>query len=332
MDYSLGIVGAIGHPGLVLGNLHQYPQVQLVGIAPSFEGEDMSRLGSPGTTVYRSWTDLLDANTPDILVVCARHDLTASIAIAGARAGCHLISEKPAAQSLDELATLSAVVAEKGLLYASMLPTRYHPAFYTAHQLVKDGLIGEARIITAQKSYRWGQRPDWYARRECYGSTINWVGIHAFDYARWVSGRDYVTVQARHANSCHPERIGCQDIATIQAELDNGGLASFTLDYLRPDAALSHGDDRLRIAGEQGIIEIVDRGTRLHVIDSDGDVPDWPLVHPERALFSDVILALEGQGPLLAPAEEVFAVTRFALLATQSADRGRPYELSSLRE
>ena len=329
MGFSLGIVGAIGHPGLVLGELHQYRHVRLAGVAPSYEGEDVTSLESLGSTVYPSWKTLLVTDPPDILVICARHDQTATIAIAGARSGCHLISEKPAAQSLEELATLSSLVTDNNLLYASMLPTRYEPPFFTAHQLVRQGLIGEPHMITAQKSYRWGQRPDWYARREWYGSTINWVGIHAYDYARWVSGRDYVTVQAHHVNCCHPERIGCQDMATVQAGLDNGGLASFALDYLRPDGAASHGDDRLRIAGEQGVIELVDRGTRLHVIDRERDVPDWPLVHPERTLFSDFMGALTGQGELLVPAEDAFAVTRFAVLATQSADTGRQCEIPS---
>ena len=329
MGFSLGMVGAIGHPGLVLGELHQYPQVRLVGVAPSYEGEDVARFESLGATVYPSWGSLLAADAPDILVVCARHDQTATIAIAGAQAGCHLISEKPAAQSLDQLAILSTLVADRNLLYASILPTRYGPAFFTAHQLVRQGLIGEPYLITAQKSYRWGQRPDWYARRAWYGSTINWVGIHAFDYARWVSGRDYVTVEAKHTNCCHSERIGCQDIATVQTGLDNGGLALFSIDYLRPDGATSHGDDRLRIAGQRGVVEVVDRGTRLHVIDRDRDVPDWPLVHPERTLFSDFMAALTGQGELLAPAEDAFAVTRFAILATESADTGRQVKVPS---
>jgi predicted dehydrogenase len=40
-----------------------------------------------------------------------------------------------------------------------MLPLRYEPAFYTAHLLVRRGVIGEPLLISAQKSYRWAPAP-----------------------------------------------------------------------------------------------------------------------------------------------------------------------------
>ncbi len=45
------------------------------------------------------------------------------------------------------------------MVYALMLPLRYEPAFYTAHLLVRRGVIGEPLLISAQKSYRWAPAP-----------------------------------------------------------------------------------------------------------------------------------------------------------------------------
>ncbi len=103
------------------------------------------------------------------------------------------------------------------------------------------------------------------------------VGIHALDYARWAAGVDYVELSAYHANLAHSERPGCQDVAAVLARLANGGAAVFTFDYLRPAAAPTHGDDRLRVAGSRGVLEVCDQGARLSVIAADGDVPAWPL-------------------------------------------------------
>jgi predicted dehydrogenase len=332
MPQKLVFVGATGHTHLVLGELADDARLGLVACAPSYPGEDITRLDVADARgerprVYDDWRRMLDQVNPDIVVACGRHDTNGPVAIEAARRGCHIISEKPAGHTLDEVAELRRLVADGGLVYASMLVMRYEATFYTAHRLVRQGVIGEPYLVTAQKSYRWGTRPDWYGDRAAYGSTMTWVGIHAFDYARWVAGVEYSTVCAQHANLAHPERPGCQDTAAVVAELSNGGSALFNLDYLRPVAASSHGDDRLRVAGSEGVLEVCDAGTRLHVITADEDVPSWPLDAPGRSLLSDFVAAIEGAGSLLVPAEEAFSITEFAISATRAADERRMISL-----
>jgi predicted dehydrogenase len=149
------------------------------------------------------------------------------------------------------------------------------------------------------------------------------VGIHAFDFARWVAGVDYIEVSAYHANLVHKERPGCQDVATVIARLANGGSATFNVDYLRPEAAATHGDDRLRVAGSRGVLEVRDEGRRLHVITAEADEANWPLEEHGRTFFGDFVGALEGTGKLLVGAEESFQITEFALKAAQAADERR---------
>ena len=326
MGYKLVVIGSSGHAGVVLGELLRFPQLQFVATAPSYQGEDVSgHLRAPNPhgapRLYDDWRAMLDAEQPDIVTVCGRYDLNAPLAIEAARRKCHVICDKPAAQTMGDLVELRRVVAEMGVHYAIMLVMRYEPTYFTAQHLVRQGLIGEPYLVSAQKSYRWGaSRPEFYGLREQYGSTMTWVGIHAFDYARWVAGVDYSEVFAYHANRVHTERPGCQDVATVIAGLANGGSAVFNLDYLRPAASPTHGDDRLRIAGSQGVLEVCDEGRRLRVITAERHVEAWPLVDPGRSLVSDLLAALEGQGSLLVPPEEAFRITAFAIRAAEAAD------------
>ena len=159
---------------------------------------------------------MLDAENPDIVVACGRNDRNAVVALDAARRGCHILSEKPAAHSLAELAALRAEVSRRRLTYALMRPLRYSPPFFTAHELVHEGAIGTPYLVSAQKSYRWGtSRPAWYADPGLYGSTMTWVGIHAFDYARWVAGVDYVEMCARQANLVHTGTIKKDDVTVV---------------------------------------------------------------------------------------------------------------------
>jgi len=328
MTLRLVIVGAAGHMNYVLDELGNYPQVSLCAYAPSFPGEDVSCYERQAIVRaplrYGDWRAMLEAERPHIVVAVGRYDTNGPVALEAARRGCHVISEKPAAHTLEEVAALRQIVTDHNVVYASLLNMRYLPALYTAHQLVREGLIGEPYLISGQKSYRWGgKRPEWYADRSAYGSTMTWVGIHCFDYGRWIAGVDYTEVFGYHANLVHKERPGCQDVATVIAKLSNGGSAVYHLDFLRPAAARTHGDEPLRVAGSKGVLEICDQTERLHVITAEQEVPAWPLSKPERSLFGDVIAAIEGRGKLLVPAEEAFSITEFAIKAAQAADTGQ---------
>ena len=329
MSHKLVMVGASGHPHLVLRALPALPQVQFAAYASSYQDEDVSLYGDlenemPAPRGYSDWREMLDRERPDIVVACGRNDLNAVIATEAAGRGCHVYSEKPAAQNLVDLRRLHQTVRDRDVRYGIMLNMRYEPAFYTAHIVVRDGLIGEPYLITGQKSYRWGNsRPEWYADPNKYGTTMTWIGIHAFDLARWVGGVAFIKVSGYHANLVHTDRPACQDVATVIARLENGGSAVFNLDYLRPAAAPTHGDDRLRIAGSKGVLEVRDAGRRLHVITGQEDTPTWPLQQPERGPFADFVAGIEGRGTTLISADEAFEITAFAIQAAAAANDGR---------
>ena len=182
MAYKLVIIGRSGHHPLVTQHLTAYPQVTFAACAPSFKGEPVEAYAAldlpEPPRAYDDWRRMLDAERPQIVVVCGRHDLNGPLAVEAARRGCHIISEKPAAQHLGELETLRDLLQERNLVYASLLNMRYMPTFYTAQRLVQEGAIGTPYLITGQKSYRFGDaRPDWYGD-PAQVPTWNYVAVH----------------------------------------------------------------------------------------------------------------------------------------------------------
>jgi predicted dehydrogenase len=116
-----------------------------------------------------------------------------------------------------------------------------------------------------------------------------------------------------------------EDQAGILFELSNGGTAVLNLDFLRPESAPTHGDDRLRVIGSEGVLEIREGGKRVELINVSG-TRDIPL--PEtRPFFVDFVAELRGEGKHILSPEEPFEMTRVALLARESADRKRVLEL-----
>jgi predicted dehydrogenase len=95
------------------------------------------------------------------------------------------------------------------------------------------------------------------------------------------------------------------------------------MDYLRPPKAPTHGDDRVRVAGSDGVIEA--RGGEVLLIDGQGE-RQLP-AHCDRKVFKDFVEQVEGKGKSLITAEETIELTRVCLLALESADTGRPVNL-----
>lgn len=223
---------------------------------------------------------------------------------------------------------MRAAQEASGRPFGLMLNFRYEPSFYTARRLVRDGAIGEPVLAFGQKTYRFGARPDFYRRRETFGGIIPWVGIHAIDWCRWVSGRRYTAVTASHGNIAAPDYPGLEDHAACLFALDNGGSAAMTFDFLRPAAAPTHGDDRLRLTGTTGYLEIRWPDV-FQVVTASGRLKVKP-ERPPYGPFADFLRSVQDPThQCLVPTEDAFLVTELALLARDAADTGQRLPLEA---
>jgi predicted dehydrogenase len=84
---------------------------------------------------------------------------------------------------------------------------------------------------------------------------VLWIGIHMIDLMRHCSGREMVEVAGYQSHVDFPEIGAMENVTAAVYKLDNGGVATLHMDYLRPSTAPAHGDDRLRLAGTKGIAE-----------------------------------------------------------------------------
>jgi len=345
----IGMIGTTGHTNLVLGFINRVDDAQIVAYA--FEDGDWSynedgsrRDESPydldtkrrwvsarswsnnDTGVYETYQEMLDREQLDLVVVCLPYARNAYAATAAAQRGLHVLCEKPVAVNEADLVMVERAVKENDVRLSAMFNMRYDPHFFTIKQAVIDGRIGIPCLGRAQKSYKWGAgRPWFYKYPDIYGSSILWVGIHAVDYIRWTMGLEVSQVSAIHGNIAHPDYPGAQDHGVINMRMENGATAAVTIDYLRPAKARTHGDDRLRIAGTEGIIE-KNAGESVELVRNDSAPTDLALLEPST-LFEDFIGELRGHGRHLIGPEEAIRVTRICIAATRAAEEGRVLDL-----
>lgn len=321
---KLCMIGCRGHYGIVLDDLPALPEIEVAGIssgcgdAVSPLKEACAKLGrSPAE--YGDWRRMLDELRPDIVCIDGPFELHAEMCEEALKKGIHVVCEKPIALEIAGLRRIERAFTEAGGVHlTAMMNLRYNPAFLSAWKAVKGGAVGKLKSIYTRKSYKLGKRSDFFKSRPSYGGTIPWVGAHSIDWTCWFSGSKFKTVRAIHTCEDNSGNGALEVAAQCQFTMENGVMALADIDYLRPAGASTHGDDRIRVAGTKGVVEVA--GGRALIIDAAGERELEPV--QGGSVFVDFVRQIQGRSASLIGAGDVFAVTEACLLARESADNG----------
>ena len=317
----LGLIGLEGHPTEVLGPLPNLPDVELVALAHPDERAARRSLRNPrfaSAHYYSGYRQMLDREKLEVVGVCNSDGERARAVFDCLARKLHVIAEKPLACEMSGLVAIKKSVAEQGVHLSMLLPMRLLPEYLALKQIVDSGEIGEVAQMAAQKSYKYNPWPEWKAKRFTYGSTMIWIGPHMVDLMRFTSGRDIRQVASVETRIGHPEIGDAENSTGTLFTLDNGGVATLHMDFLRPGTAASHGDDRLRLAGTKGVAEY-QAATGVTVV-SDGRkstvVTNLP---PQRSLFTEFLESVYNGKAAPVSLSDVYRVSEIVIRAREAA-------------
>lgn len=293
-------------------------------VAVASDGHDAARskeraatFGVP-TVFFDRVEDLLDQYKPNVVNVGAIYGYAGDVIAKIVERNISVVSDKPIAASWSQFKALTTLVAKHPAHIVTEFTFRMQREFQSARDAVATGVIGDVVLATAQKSYRFGQRPSWYGDRKAYGSTIMWVAGHGIDAIHFVTGQKFTRVTGRHANLSHPELPEFEDHSVSLFGLSGGGSALVHADLLRPDKAGSHGDDRLRVVGTLGQIEIRDGRCVLITCDAEAlDITERAVVRPAAHEF---LAAATGESDSIYSTAQSLYMAEVLLHARDAAD------------
>ena len=262
-------VGMIGCGGM--GNAHgpelaKLPNVKVVGtcdLIPEKAKAVAERIG-----VGRWCTDFREL-LPDVdaVWVCTEPFNRVEIVTTAAKAGKHIFTEKPVANSLADADTMIAAARKAGVTY--MLG--YCLRFWEPYRLIRDafahGDLGELASCWMRRFMPWDPA-NWYGQQDKSGGVMLDFGSHDVDWLRWVGG-DVKTVYGRTFRV--RDGIRADDHGAAVFHFANGGMATVenswssylgesTLGIIGTKGAIMMGNDgkvRRRI-GHGGREEVVD--------------------------------------------------------------------------
>ena len=228
------------------------------------------RFGVPSTGELDA---LLGDPAVEAVVVAVPHYLHAEITVQAARAGKHVIVEKPLATTLDDADTMIAACREAGVTLSVLFSFRYEPHVQRARQLVQAGALG--RIVGTQVSFAiekpvayWamgyserGAISDWRGSKAKSGGGVLIMNMsHTLDYLRYVTGLDVERVYAEVSTENSPVEV--EDIVTMTVRYAGGGVGGLQA------CTLARGESRTeeRIWGTHGTLHMEPSPGRVYTM------------------------------------------------------------------
>jgi predicted dehydrogenase len=292
-------------------------------------------------SVADSLESLLASGTVDVLHICTPPGVHAEQAVAALNAGLHVICEKPAALSLDELEAMTDAATRNDRRLAVVFQQRTGSAAAHIRGLLDSGALGRPLVATCHTL--WYRDPEYFAvpwrgkwATEGGGPTLG-HGIHQIDLLAWLLG-DWSSVQGQLW------RLGreteTEDVSTAVIAFESGAVASVVTSALSPretssiridtelatvtvDHLYGHGHEHWRITPAPH----VDAGT----------VAGWALPVVEEAsghdpLIRDIYAALRAGEPLPSTASDAARSFEIVTAIYSSAAMGAAVTPASLRD
>jgi len=202
-------------------------------IVPERAEAAAAQWGVPGFTDVDT---MLREVHPDVVHITLPHYLHASVAIAALKAGCHVLTEKPVAESYGAGVELARVARESGRSLGVCFQNRYNDSSQALRRLVDDRTYGS--VLSARASVWWHREASYYAAspwratwREAGGGVLINQTIHTLDLLCWLLGAPESTSGVA-ANLTHAGITEVEDTATITMQHMDGVTSVYFADQL----------------------------------------------------------------------------------------------------
>jgi len=337
--YNVGIIGygwvATAHIAAINASAHA--QVTAIySSRPLNDAEVSEKWGSP----IRTYTDLnamLADPSLHIVSVCSYPYQHKDHGVAVARAGKHLIIEKPLALSWEDCKAIEAAVKESGVKTCVCFEVRFSNQFTATKAVIDQGLLGDLHY--GEIDYYHGIGP-WYSpfrwniRKDAGGSALLTAGCHALDALLLCMGTDVEEVSSYDTKSrseiFEPYEYPTSSVTILKFKSGRIGKCAAIVDCLQPYYFHTH------LCGSQGSLldnkfHSMKLGTNrnswselaMKMLDS-GDVSD----HPYQTQFETFFASIEkGVEMPLTSLNDALKTHEILFAADRSAATGKPVRL-----
>lgn len=222
-----------------------------------------------GAECFTDYAAMLEKTAPDLVIILTPSGEHYHHAFMALEAGCHVLTEKPVTLVPEEAEELTALAAQKGLMFGTAFQNRFNPAVRKLRETLDSGRLGKR--VTAAIRLRWCRYQEyyedgWHGSWAQDGGVINQQAVHHVDALNWLCGpvEAVCALGAKRLNELEAE-----DTLVAALQFADGSLGTIeATTAARPEDF----EASLSVVGEKGMVQI--GGVALNNIDI------WRFVDP----------------------------------------------------
>jgi predicted dehydrogenase len=226
-------------------------EVEIVAVAsPSQDHADQlaSKYGIP--RVFTDYRRMLQEKDIEVVTIAAPNYLHCQMTVDIAKAGKHVICEKPLCMTLEEADLMIEACRHAGVLLMYAEELLFTPKYVKAKEMADQGAFGKVHLVK-QCEKHFGPHAEWFWDiGKAGGGALMDLGCHGIAFCYWFLGRPKIKSVYSHLATCvHQDKTRLEDEAITIIEFDKQALGVVENSWCRRGGML----DRIEVCGEGGV-------------------------------------------------------------------------------
>ncbi len=339
---KVGIIGSQFISTIHAESLHRCHSAEVVAVASPTPGHAQQFANNHHIPChFTDYRELLAMPEITLVVIGIPNDLHCEVVLAAAKAGKHIVIEKPLCLNLAEADQMIEATrrANVKLMYAEELC--FAPKYVRLKQLLDSGALGQPTLLKQSEKHDGPHAAHFWDVNRSGGGVAMDMGCHAIEFFRWLIGRPPIkSVYAQLNTQVHHNKTRGDDNAILILEFANGILGMAEVSWTK----LGGMDDRAEVHGSKGVayadllhgnaIETYSLDGYDYAVEKAGSTRGWSFTiyeeaynygfHQEMAHFIDCV---QNDKQPLVTGEDGRVVLEVLFAAYESARTGRKVEL-----
>jgi predicted dehydrogenase len=247
---KVGIIGSQFEADIHAAAFKIMPEeAEVVAVASPTHPEELARkYGIPN--VYHDYREMLKDKEIEMVTIAAPNYLHAQMTIDVARAGKHVVCEKPLCLTLEEADEMIEVCRKEGVLLMYAEELFFTPKYVKAKEMADQGAFGKIYLVK-QSEKHFGPHASWFWDIERSGGGVFMdMGCHGIAFCYWFLNRSPIkSVYCQLGTYVHSDKTRGDDNSLCILEFENGAVGLVENSWARRGGM----DDCIEVYGEGGV-------------------------------------------------------------------------------
>ncbi len=199
---------------------------------------------------YETFDRIIDNKDIDIVYVVLPNSMHAEYVIRAAKAGKHVITEKPMAVSVKECQAMIDACKKAGVKLSVGYRLHFEPFTQEAMRIGQQKVFGKVKLVESSDGFKIGDPTQWRLKKSLAGGgAMMDVGVYAIQAARYSTGEEPISVTAQEFKTDPVKFKEVDETIFWQMEFPSGAVSNSATTY-------ASSTERLFISAENGWVEL----------------------------------------------------------------------------